>query len=227
MKISPAAAGLRGVLYFSLTWIVFWAAYALLTGDNPYQQLVEIIDAGFIAAGEIYRQNSQLNMEMQLELTRVITGLRNLVPHILPGMLGGTILVTVWMNEVLFNQVLAKTLPDKKNWPPYSEWKLPDQLVWLPIGAALCYLAGPAGLHDLGINGLIVSGVLYFFQGLAVFLHMLDKWKVPAYLRIILYLLLVLQSYGLILLSLLGLADIWLNLRPVQGPPGSSDKTAV
>ncbi len=224
LKVSPAVAGGRGVLYFGLSWLAFWALYAVLTGNNPYQQLVQVIDTGFVAAGEMYRKSSELSMEMQLELTRVITGLRNLVPHILPGMLISTVLITVWLNLALFNRVLAKTVPELKSWPPYSEWKLPDQLVWLPIGAAFCYLTGPDRLHDIGLNGLIVSGVLYFFQGLAVFLHMLNRWKVPAYLRMFFYLLLILQSYGLILLSLLGLADIWLRLRPVPGPPANTDQ---
>jgi len=223
-KVSPAVAGGRGVFYFGLSWLAFWALYAMLTGNNPYQQLVQVIDAGFVAAGELYRKNSELSMDMQLELTQVITGLRNLVPHILPGILISMVLVTVWTNLALFNRVLAKTVPEGQGWPPYSEWKLPDQLVWLPIGAAFCYLAGPDKLHDIGLNGLIISGVLYFFQGLAVFLHILNRWRVPTYLRMFFYLLLILQSYGLILLSLLGLADIWLRLRPVPGPPKSTDQ---
>ena len=224
---SPAEAGGRGVLFFSLSWIAFWLLYGLLSGTNPYQQLVQVIDAGFVAAGELYQQNSELNMEMQLELAEVITGLRNLIPHILPGILFSTVLVIVWMNLALFSRVLAKTLPGHWNWPPYREWKLPDHLVWLPIGAALCYLAGSGSLHDLGLNGLIVGGVLYFFQGLAVFLHILDRWKVPRYLRIFFYLLLVLQSYGLVVLSLLGLADIWLPLRPFSGPQEKKDNMAT
>ena len=226
-KMGPVAAAGRGLLFFSVSWLAFWGLYALLTGEHPYQQLLHGIDTGFVAAGELYMKNSELNVEMQLELTRVITGLRNLVPHILPGVLISTILVTVCMNQALFNRVLRKTQPEHSNWPPYSEWKLPDQLVWLPIGAAACYLAGPGPLHDLGINGLIISGVLYFFQGLAVVLYMLDRWKVPGYLRAALYMILIVQSYGLILLSLLGLADIWLRLRPVSAPPGNNDQMAT
>jgi len=227
LKMSPVATAGRGIFFFSVSWLAFWGLYGLLTGENPYQQLLHGIDTGFVAAGELYMKNSDLNVEMQLELTRVITGLRNLVPHILPGVLISTILVTVWMNLALFNRVLRKTLPGNWSWPPYSKWKLPDQLVWLPIGAAVCYLAGPGVLHDLGINGLIVSGVLYFFQGLAVFLHMLDRWKVPGYLRAALYIILIVQSYGLVLLSLLGLADIWLQLRPEPDPPEKDNQMAA
>jgi len=225
LKRSPASTAAWGIIYFCSAWLAFWAIYAGLTGDNPYQQLLQVIDTGFVAAGELYRKNSELNMEMQIELTGIITGLRDLVPHILPGILVGTALVTVWMNLALFNRVLARALPSRVNWPPYREWELPDQLVWLPIGSAICYIAGPEGVRDLGINGLIVSGVLYFFQGLAVFFHLLHRWNVPGYLRAALYMILIIQSYGLILLALLGLADIWLSMRPVSGPPGNCDRT--
>jgi len=225
--MSPVAAAGRGLLFFSISWLAFWGLYALLTGEHPYQQLLQGIDSGFVAAGELYLKNSELNVEMQLELTRVVSGLRKLVPHILPGVLISTILITVWMNLALFNRVLRKSLPGQSNWPPYKKWKLPEQLVWLPIGAAVCYLAGSGTLHDLGINGLLVSGVLYFFQGLAVFLHMLARWKVPGYLRVVLYIILIVQSYGLILLSLLGLADIWLQLRPETDPPEKDNQMAA
>jgi cbb3-type cytochrome oxidase subunit 3 len=48
---------------------------------------------------------------------------------------------------------------------------------------------------------------------MAVFIHYLDRWKVPRYLRIILYVILAVQSYGLLLLSMVGVADIWFNFR--------------
>ena len=84
--------------------------------------------------------------------------------------------------------------------------------------------------------GTVVVGavVILFdpiFQGLAVFIHLLGRWKVPAYLRVLLYVMLVIQSYGLVLITLLGIGDTWMNLRPEkedeppsQGPQSDSDR---
>ena len=74
-------------------------------------------------------------------------------------------------------------------------------------------LIGEDGIRSAGLSLIIISALLYFFQGLAVFVHYVDKWKVPVYLKIAIYGILILQSYGLLLLSILGLADVWLDFR--------------
>jgi uncharacterized protein YybS (DUF2232 family) len=61
-------------------------------------------------------------------------------------------------------------------------------------------------------------GLLYFFQGLAVLIHMLDKWKVPLYLRLLILVILVLQSYSLLFLAVVGVADVWLDFRQRHQP---------
>jgi len=52
---------------------------------------------------------------------------------------------------------------------------------------------------------------------MAIFIHLLDRWKVPAYLRIVLYVILAVQSYGLLLLAVIGIADIWMDFRKLAG----------
>ena len=69
---------------------------------------------------------------------------------------------------------------------------------------------------NAGLSLLIVSGLLYFFQGLAVFVHFVDRWKIPVYLKVAIYGILILQSYGLLLLSILGIADVWIDFRKRQ-----------
>ncbi len=222
-KQNPAQAALYGVLTLSGCLFLFWILYGLGSDIHPYRQLLHLIDAGFVSAGDIYRQNGDVPLEMQEELAAVLASLRELIPKILPGLLISMILVTVWMNQVLWNGLLLRVLPKRAPWPPYSSWHLPEQIVWLPIVAAAGYIFGPESWKTIALNGIIVSGVIYFFQGLAVFLHMLARWKVPGYFRILLYGMLVIQSYGLILLSLLGVADIWLNLRPGFGDLDTPD----
>lgn len=213
-KQNPAHAAVYGVLTLCACLFLFWILYGLGKDIHPYRQLVHMIDAGIVSAGDIYRQSGDVPVEMQQELAAVLASLRELMPRILPGILLSMILVTVWMNQVLWNGLLLRMSPELAPWPSYSSWHLPEQMVWLPIAAAAGYVFGPESWEAIALNGIIIAGVIYFFQGLAVFLHMLARWKVPGYFRILLYGMLVIQSYGLILLSLLGVADIWLNLRP-------------
>ncbi len=229
---SEAETGAYSVLILGISWFVFWTIYGMFSGIQPYRHLVDLLDSGLAQTYELYRTNSELPAEMQIQLAEVITELRELVPRILPGILCCSILVTVWMNQVVLNSLLLRRHPDKTNRPPYSYWKLPEQLVWIPIAATVLFLLSNNWLKDLGLNMILVSGVVYFFQGLAVFIHLLGRWKVPAYLRVLLYVMLVIQSYGLLLIALLGIADTWMNLRPEkkkdeppsQGPQSDSDR---
>ncbi len=101
----------------------------------------------------------------------------------------------------------------KPPWGEYSTWKLPEQLVWAPIIGVALLLISSGVLQRAGGWLTLVAGLLYFFQGLAVVVALLARWKVPVFVRIILYFVLLIQSYSLILLAILGLSDVWLNMR--------------
>lgn len=206
-------SGGYGVATLIVTWGLFWTVYGILSDIQPYQHLVDMLDAGFVQAYELYKTNSEFSFEVQENLTIVITQLRELLPRILPGCLLCSVLITVWMNQIVWNSLLLRWQPKKAPWPPYSYWKLPDQVIWLPIAATILFLSSSGQGKDIGLNLILISGALYFFQGLAVFIYLLGKWKVPAYFRIVLYLILVIQSYGLILITLLGIGDIWIHFR--------------
>lgn len=210
---SAAVAGCKGAIVLALSWFVFWAVYGVLTEIHPYRQLVELLDAGFAQTYEIYSKNTELSADVLLSLEQAVTQLRELVPRVLPGVLAGTVLLTVWMNMVAANIFLGLKTPENTPWPGYNTWRLPEQLVWMPIVSSVLILTGFGVVRDVGINLILVSGLVYFFQGVAVFIHLLDRWKVPRYIRVLLYCILVIQSYGLLLLAVLGIADVWINFR--------------
>lgn len=213
---NESKSGGYGVLTMAGSWLFFWMLYGMITGIHPYQHLVDMLDAGFVQSYELYRTNSELSPEVQEDLSLVIPKIRELVPRILPGILCCMVILTVWMNQVVWNSLLLRYLPEKAPWPPYGYWKLPEQVVWVPIAATVLFLFGSGALKDIGLNLILISGVLYFFQGFAVFIHLLVRWNVPVYVRFLLYFILVVQSYGLVLLSLLGIGDIWLNFRKLD-----------
>lgn len=220
-KKSEAATGGYGVLAVGISWLFFWTIYGIATGMHPYQHLVDMLDAGFAGAYELYRTNSDISAEIQADLASVITEIRKLIPKILPGILCCTALATVWMNQVVLNSLLLRFHPDKAPWPVYSLWRLPEQLIWVLIAATVTFLLTSGGLKSIALNLILISGMIFFFQGLAVFIHLLARWNVPGYLRVLLYFMLVIQSYGLILVTLLGVSDIWFNFRvPKEKPPG-------
>ncbi|WP_028584473.1 DUF2232 domain-containing protein [Desulfogranum mediterraneum] len=210
---SACESGARGLCTLSLSWFTFWTIYGIVTGVQPYNQLVAQLDASFAQTYLLYSEQADLDPESLFTLHQIIETSRSLLPKILPGILACITLATVWLNLICCNGLIRRMRPQEGGWRPYSSWSLPEQLVWLPIAAVLLILPGQEAIRNIGICLLLVGMLLYFFQGLAVFFHLLDRWNVPRYLRGMLYVTLVIQSYGLLIISLLGMSEVWLNIR--------------
>lgn len=203
----------RGCLYLGAGWMLFWMVYGAVDGENPYRHLLALIDAGLAQTYEFYRSRTDLPAETMLYLEQAVRETRQLVPLMLPGLLCGSVLVTVMVNLLAGIALVNRLQPGALPWRQFSEWRLPDWLVWPVIGGGALLVIGTEGVATLAISVLLVCGMLYLFQGLAVFMQLLARWQVPLALRMFFYVMLIVQSYGLVLLALLGLADVWFDFR--------------
>lgn len=215
-KNNEAQAGGKGAIILAVSWLVFWIAYGAVQNIHPYQHLLELLDTGFAQTYEYYRNNADIPADTLVQLGFAVEELRRIIPTILPGLLCCTVVITVWINLLFSASIIARLRPDQTPWKKYSQWRLPDKLVWFLIAATVMLLLGQGKTSQVATTIVLVTALLYFFQGLAVFIHLLEKWKIPIYLRVLIYLILILQSYGLIILMLAGLADVWLNFRRTQ-----------
>lgn len=205
--------GARACLVLCMSWLAFWAIYGAAQGVNPYVHLLELLDAGFAQTYNYYMVKADIPAENLLQLEQAVNELRVLVPRILPGVLICTVIMTVWINLVGSIALIERLRPGRLPWKKYSRWRLPDQMVWPAIAGAVLLIAGNNSTVHLALALVLASCLLFFFQGLAVFVYFLDKWKIPIYLRIVIYAILILQSYGLLLLTIAGLVDIWIDFR--------------
>lgn len=221
---SESRAGGRGLLTLGLTWIIFWVIYGAIQEMHPYRQLLDILDMGFAQTAELYSQSTDISAETRFSLVQVIEDIRLLIPRILPGVLGCTVIFTVWINLAAGNNVLRKVSADRAPWQRYASWQLPDQLVWVPIAAAIAVLLASGSLQNLAIWIALCSCLVFFFQGLAVFIYLLEKWRVPLIFRFMLYFMLIIQSYGLVILAVLGIGDVWIDLRKQRSDSKEQDQ---
>jgi len=204
---------LKGLIVLGVSWFVYWAVYWIVRDVNPYMQLLRVLDTGFSQAYEVYRNNSEIPLETLVYIEEVVTEVRAMIPKILPGILACTLLLTVWINLLGGITLLEKLKPGTLPWKKYSEWRLPDRLVWLPIISGFAWAAGTGAVSSIAISSVLVSTLLYFFQGLSVLIYFIDRWKIPLYLKILIYGILIFQSYGLLILSIAGIADVWIDFR--------------
>jgi len=213
---SAAKSGAKGLATLCVTWILFWTAYGMLTGTNPYNLLLKALDLGLEQTLELSRsKEAGLSPEMILALNEVTAAMRETIPHMLPGLLATMAVSTVWMNMVLING-LSGRMTGSAPWGRYMTWSLPECLIWLPIGAIAVMLFGAGWLRDAGTWLVMIASLLYFFQGLAVLIALLERWRMPPFMRTILYLVIFLQTYGLLLLAVLGVIDVWCNFRKTK-----------
>jgi uncharacterized protein YybS (DUF2232 family) len=95
----------------------------------------------------------------------------------------------------------------------FSSYRNPDHLIWPVILSGFCLLLDHPVLFQVSLNILIVTLGLYFTQGLAIIVAFFDRYTVSSLMRGIFYVLLAVQPYLAIGVTLFGLFDLWLNFR--------------
>lgn len=93
------------------------------------------------------------------------------------------------------------------------EYRVPDFFIWIAMTAFLLTMVSFGGKATavLAVNILNVALVLYFFQGLAVLEVFLSSMRAGVLTRILTYIILIGQL--MIILSIVGLIDYWLDFR--------------
>jgi len=215
-KASAVETALKGALVLGVIWILFWVVFGLIHATNPYTSLLNEVDKGLTSGFALYQENAELPPETLEAIKAAVDLMRVYVPKVLPSLLISVVLCTTWLNLALGNWLLKSKDANLTPWPAYKDWQLPDRLVWgVIIGGALLILL-PAPLSTIGLNIIFICGTMFFFQGLAIVSSLLFKWSVPRPIRFLIYGLIFIQTYGIILLSFLGLADVWADFRKLN-----------
>jgi len=137
--------------------------------------------------------------------------------QLLPSLLYVSLCLIVLLNIL----VLCRRFPDRRtqwlNIETFREWKCPEPLVWALIGCGFA-LFMPAGeaVNIVAVNLLLVIGVGYFIQGLAIVAYFFHKNNVPRFLRGATYILIIFQQIFTLLVAALGLFDLWGDFRRLK-----------
>ena len=94
----------------------------------------------------------------------------------------------------------------------------------IKAGCSKCILKGNGfslflpwpSLRSIALNAVMVFLVIYFFHGLSILVFYLNKYRVPSWIRIGVYALILFQQIFAIVLALAGLFDQWIDLRRIH-----------
>ncbi|MBT8329370.1 MAG: YybS family protein [Desulfofustis sp.] len=215
---SPALSGFKGLIFLVSCWLILLTVQTALIGVNPIGEFLGSLDSDIERTLDHYRQNDSVAPETLVILEESFFQMKSILPKILVSMMINLALLVIWSTMLLGNRLVPR-FTGYHPWPDHQTWRLPDKLIWLLIGAAIITIVPAAPLRIVGGNLLICIGLIYIFQGFAVMSFFLHKWNVPQVVRFLLYAMMLFQSFGTVLLLILGIGEVWFDFRGSKKDP--------
>ena len=218
---SAARSGFKATLVLLSCWLLFLSLETLLTGINPVSDFITSLDQDIERTLEYYRQSDAVAPETLAILEESFFQMKTIMPKIMVSLMVSLAMIIVWSTMILGNR-LVHTFTGYRPWSDHQTWAVPDRLIWLLIGAALITVVPVSPIRVIGSNLLICMSLVYLFQGFSVMSFFLRKWRVPRFLRYVLYAMMLFQSFGTLLLLIAGIGEVWFNLRRLKKNTGGT-----
>jgi len=217
----PFFSGLKGALALSASWLIALTLLSIEPEISVYGQFINTFDEGINEALLHYRQSDSIAADTLVMLETTLNQMKVIVPIIMPSILGSFILIITWFTMIIGNKLVLKK-SGLAPWASYRYWQLPEKLIWVGILVGLFTLVPAQLFRSIGINGLVLLSIIYCFQGLAIAVFFMNKWRVPLLFRSFIYIMIIFQSLGTLLLLTFGIADIWFDFRKLKVKPVES-----
>jgi len=190
---------------------------SLWTGQGPLAAVSETVRQHLELSLLLYQQmglsQDQLDfLENSLDIIqRVLVG-------ILPALVIGSTLMVTWVCLLVSRRLCQRQNLPFPDFGALDRWKAPELMVWGVIGSGALLLVPSIGAKLLGLNGLIVFMVIYFFQGIAIVAYFFQKKQIPRVARGVLYGLIAIQQVVMLAVIGVGFFDTWFNFRKLEKP---------
>jgi uncharacterized protein YybS (DUF2232 family) len=192
---------------------------SMLTGEG-----VLAIVSGYVAKNLeltlVLYQSMGMSPENIELISQSLDKIQQVLVTIVPALVSASTLFVAWISILIAKPVLTSRSLYYPDFGPLNLWKAPEYLVWGVIGCGLALFVPHTAIKVLGLNGLLILLMVYFFQGIAIVSFYFDKKRLPRFVRVFLYTLIALQQ--LILLAVIGLGffDLWINFRKLGKQAG-------
>ena len=193
--------------------------FVILAFVETKGEMVRLIEQdlrGAISAGlKQFGSSSPETRELESKLLDTVP----LIVRIMPGVLMACTLGICWLNLLVslrYCRAAANEFCDREK---LILWKAPERIVWFVIASGLILLLPVGDLKLAAINLLIVTGTIYFLQGVAIVAFYLERWKLPVYVKGFVYAVVFLQQLASMATVALGLFDVWFDFRKPRKKP--------
>jgi uncharacterized protein YybS (DUF2232 family) len=201
---------------FLIMLIIFSASLAVFSDKD--MGIRKNIEKSHQKIEEMYKKKHlDLSSEEKVKVDVFLKKLKDYAVRFYPAFFAVGIIITVFSNIIL-----ARFLSLKKNidifTPQFDKWKLPDNLIWFFIIAGILAFILNEPYRLIGENAVFTVSFLYLIQGFSVVNYFFNIMDFPYWVRILFYFFMILQWYGLVILAVIGMSDLWLDWRNRLSP---------
>lgn len=194
-----------------LVCILVIASFAVTGEQNIHQSIAALIKESFAKAVSYYEARGFKGDDLAA-VKQTLTVAADIFARTYPAFTTVIIISVAGFNAMLAGRYCRRFagFPEPGD---FKEFRNPDLLVWLLIAAGFSMLSSNSLLTTPALNVLIVLTLLYFIQGLAIVLTLIDRHSQARLLRTAFYLILIFQPYVAAPVVALGIFDLWGDFR--------------
>ena len=192
--------------------VVLTVGYALWAGIDLQGSILKGIETSISQALTVYVKQGLKGEDLQL-LTQGMHQAGTLIGQTFPALLLVALATMAALNMMFAFRICGRILPELPQPESLHRFRNPEALVWVVIAAGFAMLLPYPDVNRIALNLLIVTGFVYFLQGLAVTLAFFQSLSVPGLVRIIFWLFLAFQPYMVLAVAIIGIFDIWADFR--------------
>jgi uncharacterized protein YybS (DUF2232 family) len=196
------------------------AVYGVFTGAEFFAILSETARVNLELTVEIYRQMGVSEEQIQF-LENALPVIQRVLIGIVPALAVSSTLMVIWASLLTARAVFQRFGMPFADYGELDHWKAPEPLVWGVIAAGGLLLVPDFFARTVGLNGLLVFMVVYFFQGIAIVAFYFRKKKVPRVARLLFYGIVGVQQVVMLAVIGVGFFDTWFNFRKLGKPIAS------
>jgi uncharacterized protein YybS (DUF2232 family) len=138
---------------------------------------------------------------------------QRMVTWMLPGIITTMVIFIAWVNVILAIPLLRRNQLPAPEFGMLDLWKAPEKLVWVAILGTAGMLVETKPVFLLSMNVMCLVLMTYFLQGISIVSFFVKKTRIPPALRYLLYWLVFFQFPVNLMVTGIGLFDMWVNFR--------------
>jgi uncharacterized protein YybS (DUF2232 family) len=214
-KMSIGTSVLLGTCLLLLMGLLVLAVAGLRKNLGPLEMVYAYLLESLEETARLYSQVGA-DPEKAGAFQETLKALKEVVALIYPSLIIVGSAFVVWLNVIMSRPLFIKRNLEVPDFGALDRWKSPELMVWGLIAAGFSLFLSFSPLRLVAVNALVIMLAIYFFHGLSVLLFYLNKYRVPPWMRVGVYALIVLQQILVVGVTMAGLFDQWIDLRRIH-----------